>query len=81
MSSQEGAARLILVVSNDRTSGSGHKLKHKKFHLNMKKNFHAVRAAEPWEQAVQRACGVSFSGDIQDPPGCFSIQPTIGNMH
>jgi len=30
------------------------------------------------EQAFQRSCGVSFSGDIQYPPGCFPVQPTVG---
>jgi len=31
------------------------------------------------EQAAQRCCGVSFSGDIQDPPGRGSLQPTVGD--
>jgi len=27
------------------------------------------------EQADQGGCGVSFSGDIQDPPGRGAVQP------
>lgn len=23
-------------------------------------------------------CGISFSGDVQDPPRCFPVQPIIG---
>jgi len=30
------------------------------------------------EQAVQGGCGVSFSGNIQDPPGQGSVQPALG---
>jgi len=31
------------------------------------------------EQAAQGGCGVSFSGDIQDPPGCSPVQPAAGD--
>ena len=31
------------------------------------------------EQAAQGDCGVSFSGDIQDPPGQGPLQPTVGD--
>jgi len=30
-------------------------------------------------QAAQGGCGVSFSGDIQDPPGQGSVQPAVGD--
>ena len=30
-------------------------------------------------QAAQRGCGVSFSGDIQDPRGQGSVQPAVGD--
>jgi len=31
------------------------------------------------DQAAQGGCGVSFSGDIQDPPGQDPVQPTVGD--
>ena len=31
------------------------------------------------EQAAQGGCGVSFSGDIQDPPGRVPVQPAVGD--
>ena len=31
------------------------------------------------EQAAQGSCGLSFSGDIQDPPGQGPVQPAVGD--
>jgi len=38
------------VVPSDRTRDNGHKLKHRKFHLSMRKNFFPLRMTEPWNR-------------------------------
>jgi len=38
------------MVSSNRTRASGYKLKHRKFHLNMRKNFLTLRVMEHWSR-------------------------------
>ena len=46
----------------------------------MWRNFFTVRGDGALEQAAQGCCGFSFSGAIQDLPGCLPVHPAVGSL-
>lgn len=54
------------AMSSDRIRDDGHKLEHRKLHLNMKKNF-TLGVTDHWN--TPRVVAAPFPGNTQNPPG------------
>jgi len=72
---EDNGARLFSVVPSDRTGGNGHKLKHRRLCLNIRKHFFTVRVTGHCHSSP-RDVGASLLGDIQKPSGHGPGQPS-----
>lgn len=73
---QADEARLFSVVSSNRVRVNRQKLIHRKFHLDMWKNF-TVWVTMHWGR-LPRGCGVSLDGDTPAPSGHSPVQCAVG---
>ena len=63
------------MVPSGRTRGNGHKLKHRRFHLNIRKHFFTVKVTEHWNRLPREA---AESPSLEILKSCLDI--FLGNQ-
>lgn len=74
---QENGFRLFPAMSSNRARGSRHKLE---VPYAPEEKFLYFDSDRALEETAHIGSGVSFSGDIGNLSGCFSVQHTVGNL-
>ena len=63
--SQADGARFYSGVSRERTKGNEHRLEHRKFHTNTRRNFFTVRVTEHWNWLCREAVDSLLQRDAE----------------
>lgn len=69
MGRQDNGVRLTSAVFSDSTRGSGHKLKGREYHLNVRNNSLTVRISKPFHR---------FSREVAESPSLKIIKTWLG---
>ena len=75
----EDGSRLFLVVPSRQDKGQWAQTEAQEVPSEHEEELLPSEGDGALEQAAQGGCGVSFSGDIQDPPGEGPVQPAVGD--
>lgn len=68
------------MVSSNRTRGNGHRWKHRKFCLNIRKHFFYCDGERALAQVACRCGRVSVRGKLKKLSGHDLGQPALGNL-
>ncbi|PKU46509.1 hypothetical protein llap_3185 [Limosa lapponica baueri] len=75
---QEDGAKLSSVVPTDKTRGNGAQTGTQEIPSQREEKILYFEGAGAVDQASQSGCGVPFSGDFPNLPGCVPVQPALG---
>ena len=67
-----------MVVPRDRKRDNGHKLKHRRYPLNIRKHFFIVKVTKHWHRLPREVVGCPSLRDIQKLSGHGPGKPALG---